>query len=295
MANPYSYRRNPNLVEGQPVYRGDVLLKNAAQLDKLKTPGTLGVTSPDFINGSKKFALEVFPVGSTPGDIIQVQKPFDAGFPAEYRRKLTSGVWGDWSDNVATPLAALEAALEAGIKADVKAYTEEVFVARNIGRKTIDTTDATSILPATKLGAYSIPADTFVVPGSRLRVRFEGAITTPAGTPKGKLDLVVGTVTLAGDSLALPLSLTRAFVKCEITMTLVTETTLRITGSTSIRGNGASNAWYRGIAPVDDIAFDGTVDTALDAIYTFDTADSALEIRELEITKLTTFKEEVAE
>lgn len=287
MANPYSYRRNPNLVDGQPVYRGDVLLKNSAQLDKLKTPGTLGVTSPSFINGSKKFTLEIFPVGSTPGDIIQVQKPFDVGFPAEYRRKLTSGVWGAWGDNVATPLAALEA--------DIKAYTEEVFVARNIGLKTIDTTDATSILPATKVGAYSIPADTFVVPGSRIRVRFEGVITTPAGTPKGKLDLVVGDVTVAGTSLALPVSAVRAYVKGEFTLTLATATTLRVTGSTSIRDQVTDTTWYRGVAPTEDIAFDGTVENALDAIYTFDTADSALEIRELEITKLTTFKEEVAE
>lgn len=287
MANPYSYRRNPNLVEGQPVFRGDVLLKNAAQLDKLKTPGTLGVTSPAFINGSKKFALEILPVGDTPGDLIQVQKPFDVGFPAEYRRKLTSGTWGDWGDNVATPLAALEAA--------VKAYTEEVFVARNIGLKTVNTTDATSILPATKVGAYAIPADTFVVPGSRIRVRFEGVITTPAGTPKGKLDLVVGAVTVAGTSLELPVSAVRAYVKGEFTLTLATAATLRITGSTVIRDQAAGTTWYRGVAPTDDIAFDGTVENALDAIYTFDTADSALEIRELEITKLTTFKEEVAE
>lgn len=284
MANPYSYRRNPNLVDGQPVYRGDVLLKNAAQLDKLKTPGTLGVTSPSFINGSKKFTLEIFPVGSTPGDIIQVQKPFDVGFPAEYRRKLTSGTWGDWGDNVATPLAALEA--------DVKAYTEEVFVARNIGLKTVNTTDATSILPATKVGAYAIPADTFVVPGSRIRVRFEGVITTPAGTPKGKLDLVVGAVTVAGTSLSLPVGAVRAYVKGEFTLTLTTAATLRVTGSTAIRDQAANTTWYRGVAPTDDIAFDGTVENALDAIYTFDTADSALEIRELEITKLTTFKEE---
>jgi len=92
---------NPNAIQGQPVLRGDILLKAAAQLDKLKTPGHIAVTSPDFINGSKKFAIENIPVGSTPGDLIQEQRPFDVGFPSLNVRTLTSGTWSPWRSQAA--------------------------------------------------------------------------------------------------------------------------------------------------------------------------------------------------
>ena len=122
----------------------------------------------------------------------------------------------------------------------------------------------------------------FPVPGSTGRHHWDS---------RRKLDLVVGAVTVAGTSIALPVSAVRAYVKGEFTLTLATAATLRVTGSTSIRAQVTDTTWYRGVAPTEDIAFDGTVENALDAIYTFDTPIAPLSSK----LPLTTFKEEVAE
>lgn len=109
-----SRHSNPNAIEGQPCLRGDILLKSAGRLDKLTLPGSWAVTSPSFINGAKKFAIENIPVGDTPGDIIQVQRPFDVGYPDSYSRTLTDGTWSAW-----TSLGATIAAVAASAMANV--------------------------------------------------------------------------------------------------------------------------------------------------------------------------------
>ena len=274
---------DPNAVEGSsPVY-GDVLLKSAVKLKKLVKPGVYGVTSPTFINGSKKFALTVLPVGDVPGDIIQIQHPLDVGFPNTYSCTCISGVWSAWSsqaDNIeslALPVA--EGAIEDRL--------EQFTMLRNIDKKVMTEYAEVSMLPATLLGSPTIPANSLTKLGTKLVGYADGVISTGTATT-GKLAIQVGATKIEGTDLTLPNNLTRMALRMEFTLTLVTATTLRLTLTSTIQtAQGQATPIFRSLVPETDITFDPAADTALDLLYTLGGGAGAThELREIVITKL---------
>ena len=274
--------KNPNAVEGQPCLRGDILLKNAAQLNKLVAVGPYAVTSPAFINGSKKFAIDNIPVGDVPRDIIQIQRPFDVGFPNIFLRTLTNGTWSAWTDystyieGLALPVA----------EAAVDARFAEMLMLRNITTKTITGAVASSIIPASVAGTNVIPAGAWTELGSRVCVKAQALLTTGTSTT-GKLDIVIDGTTLEGTALTLPNSLTAMALNIEIELTLVTATTVRVTGLSILQTvQGTAAPFMRGIASPADVTIDPEAALAIDGLYTFGGGEGgSLTVRELTITK----------
>lgn len=271
---------NPNAVEGQSCRRGDILIRTARQLDRLTRPGFLAVTSPVFINGSKVFALDIIPVGDTPRDLIQLQRPFDVDYGNVYTRKLTNGTWSAWSSQ-SDYINALAAVVAEGL---IESHLEEEMVLRNITTKTITGTDPASVIPASILGSNVIPAGGWSVPGSGIRIEMTGRITTGVATT-GKLDIVLGETTLAGTALTFPNNLTAMFVKVVIDLTLVTTTTVRLTGNTLVQtAIGSTTPFMRGVYSDTDVTIDSEEDLTIDALYTFAGGEGgSLEVRELHI------------
>lgn len=269
-----SRHSNPNAVEGKPCLRGDILLKNAAQLNKLTAPGPYAVTSPAFINGSKKFAIENIPVGDVPRDLIQIQRPFDVGYPNSFSRTLTNGTWSAWTS--------LETTINALAEAKVAARN----LLRNITTKTITGTDPVSVIPSSVAGTNIIPANTWTELGSRVRVRMQVLVSSGTSTT-AKLDVKVDGTTLAGTALTLPNNLSGTSGCIEFDITLVTATTVRITGMTLLQtAQGSATPFLRGIASPSDITIDPTAAVEIDALYTFaGGTGGSMTVRELTITK----------
>lgn len=270
---------NPNAVEGQPCLRGDILLKNAAQLNKLTLPGSYAVTSPTFINGSKKFAIENIPVGDVPRDLIQIQRPFDVGYPNSFSRTLTNGTWSAWTS--------LETTINTLAEAKVAAKTAEVLLLRNITTKTITGTDPVSLIPASVIGSNILPANSWTELGSRIRVKLHGRTTTGVATTI-KLDTVVNGSTLAGEALAFPNNLAAMGTTIEIDLTLVTATTVRITGmSVTQTAIGSATPFVRSITSGADLTIDPTQPIELDMLVTIAGGEGGeIVVRELTFTKM---------
>ena len=270
---------NPNALEGKPALRGDILLKSAAKLDGLTTPGFYAVTSPAFINGSKKFAIDNIPVGDVPRDIIQIQRPFDVGYPNSFSRTLTNGVWSAWTS--------LEATINTLADARIAVRVAETLLLRNITTKTIDAGGPTSLIPASVIGSGVLPANSWTELGSRIRVKIHGRTTTGVATTI-KLDIQVDGATLAGDELTFPNNLDAMGTNVEMDITLVTATTVRITGmSTTQTAVGSATPFVRSITSAADITIDPTQPIALDLFATVaGGAGGQLVVRELTFTKM---------
>ncbi len=270
-----SRHSNPNAVEGKPCLGGDILLKNAAQLNKLTLPGPFAVTSPVFINGSKKFAIENIPVGDVPRDLIQIQRPFDVGYPNSFSRTLTNGTWSAWTS------------LEATINTLADARIHATTVLHNITTKTIGAGGPTSLIPASVIGSNILPANSWTELGSRIRVKLHGRTTTGVATTI-KLDVKVDGSTLAGYVLTFPNNLASMGTNIEMDITLVTATTVRITGmSVTQTAQGSATPFVRGITSPADITIDPTQPVELDLLTTIaGGAGGELVVRELTFTKI---------
>lgn len=267
-----------------PVTRGVIELQFANRLDKwLTQEGTYGVTSPTFINGSKKFTLEVIPIDDTPGDFIQRMTPSDTPYPKVFQRMFISGAYTEWEELPGSSAAGITSLANAAIGIKLA----EILLLRSITTKVVSGTDPVSIIPETVEGSNIIPANTWVTLGSRIHVKLRGLITTGTSTT-GKLDIKVAGTTLEGTALTYPNSLTDMPVEIDLEITLVTATTVRVTGLSIIQtAQGTATPYVRGIASATDITIDPEAAIEIDGLLTLGGGEGgSFTVRELTMLML---------
>jgi len=276
MTHPYDITWHPHY------YVGDVLLKSVKQLNLLVEPGSYGVTSPVAINGSAAFNLQVIPVKDVPGDFFQVQKAFDAAYPNVFVRKCTTGVFSAWLNEYTS-------VVQPFIDASIEEHRLAGLPLRNILTRTITGTEPTSHIPEGEgavVGTNVIPANSWVELGSQYRMRSKSSMSTGTGST-GAISVVLGPESFASPAIALPNTLVNMIAFVDMTLTLVTPTTVRLSGFTMLQtAVGQTTPIFRGLMPAVDFTFDPTVDNAIDLLYTFTGTDNSLVVREISIQKL---------